>query len=295
MKRSFLLTVLLAAPLAAQMETRELGFQVAVGGGVGMAMSSSARPIQGAPYSATVTNESIQTLADGNRIVQSSTGTVARDSMGRTRNDAPLPKIGNMTAAAAPHLAFIADPVAQASYTLNLDDKTAHTMPSKGMMAFADDTASAKMKIVSGGPKLDAEVPMAAMPQAVGAGGAFVSAMAIKGDFAKESTESKTEDLGMQVIEGVSAQGTRTTRTIPAGEIGNDKPIDIVTEVWTSPDLKTIVLSKRSDPRMGEQTFRLTNIVRTEPDASLFTVPSDFKVLDAGHAGQNVIFYKQQQ
>ena len=65
----------------------------------------------------------------------------------------------------------------------------------------------------------------------------------------------------------------RTTHTIPAGEIGNEKPIVIVTEVWTSPDLKTVVYSKRSDPRMGEQIFKLTNITRAEPDASLFTVP----------------------
>ena len=89
-----------------------------------------------------------------------------------------------------------------------------------------------------------------------------------------------TEDLGTQTMESVQVTGVRTTRTIPAGEIGNDRPISIVTEVWTSPDLKTIVYSKRSDPRMGEQTFQLTNIVRSEPDASLFTVPADFKIVD---------------
>jgi hypothetical protein len=81
-------------------------------------------------------------------------------------------------------------------------------------------------------------------------------------------------------MEGLVVAGVRTTRTIPVGEIGNEKPINVVTEVWTSPDLKTIVYSKRSDPRMGEQTFKLTDIVRAEPDASLFTVPADFKVMD---------------
>ena len=101
----------------------------------------------------------------------------------------------------------------------------------------------------------------------------------------------KTEDLGSQTMEGILANGVRTTRTIPAGEIGNDRPINIVTEVWTSPDLKTIVSSKRSDPRMGEQTFQLKNIVRTEPDASLFTVPPDFKILDGP---QNVIYRSNQ-
>ena len=77
-------------------------------------------------------------------------------------------------------------------------------------------------------------------------------------------------------------RAVRTTRTISAGEIGNEKPIEIVTEVWTSPDLKTIVMSKRSDPRSGEQTFRLTNISRAEPDPALFTVPADFKTIEAG-------------
>ena len=68
----------------------------------------------------------------------------------------------------------------------------------------------------------------------------------------------------------------------PVGKIGNDRPITIVTEVWTSPELKTIVLSKRNDPRMGEQTFKLTNIQRSEPDPSLFTVPSDFTITEGG-------------
>jgi hypothetical protein len=92
--------------------------------------------------------------------------------------------------------------------------------------------------------------------------------------------EASTEDLGTQTMEGLLVTGTRTTNTIAAGEIGNERPISIVTEVWTSPDLKTIIYSKRSDPRMGEQTFRLTNVVRAEPDAALFTVPPDFKITD---------------
>ena len=45
-------------------------------GGIGAGFQRiSAAPVQGAPYSATITNESVQTLADGNRIVQTSSGT----------------------------------------------------------------------------------------------------------------------------------------------------------------------------------------------------------------------------
>ena len=74
--------------------------------------------------------------------------------------------------------------------------------------------------------------------------------------------------------------GMRTTHTIPAGEIGNSKPIEIVSEVWTSPELQTVVYSKLSDPRTGEHIFQLTDIVRGEPDPSLFVVPADLQIPD---------------
>jgi len=96
----------------------------------------------------------------------------------------------------------------------------------------------------------------------------------------EERGQVSTEDLGSQTMEGVLVKGTRTTHTIPTGQIGNEAPITIVSEAWTSPDLKTVVYSKRSDPRIGEQTFRLTNIVRAEPNPSLFTVPADFRIVD---------------
>lgn len=94
------------------------------------------------------------------------------------------------------------------------------------------------------------------------------------------SSSAKTESLGTQVIEGVQAEGTRTTFTIPAGQIGNDRPIDIVDERWYSPDLQVVVLSKHSDPRMGEHVYRLTNISRSEPARTLFDVPSDYSVTE---------------
>jgi hypothetical protein len=84
--------------------------------------------------------------------------------------------------------------------------------------------------------------------------------------------------LGTQVIQGVSAQGKRVTRVIPAGKEGNEKEIDIVTETWYSPDLQVVVMSKTSDPRFGESVYQLNAISRAEPDAALFAVPSDYTV-----------------
>jgi hypothetical protein len=83
-------------------------------------------------------------------------------------------------------------------------------------------------------------------------------------------------------IEGVQAQGTRTTTTIPAGDIGNERPINIVDERWYSPDLKMSVMTKHSDPRNGETNFQLKNINRSSPPPNLFEVPSDYMVTTGG-------------
>ena len=245
-------------------------------------------PVQGQPYSATITNESIQTLADGNRIVQSTSGTIARDSQGRTRQDMNLPSIGNLSATNAPHLVVIQDPVAQTSYTLDLTDKTAQKMPTPPMGPVPPPGGQATVpggqgpppggnvfyvqsgRVAASGQMPDLPPPMPPLPPMDGP-------KVLMRDAQGQAT---TEDLGSQTMEGVFVMGVRTTRTIPAGQIGNEKPISIVTEVWTSPDLKTVVYSKRSDPRMGELTFRLTGITRSEPDASLFTVPADFKIVE---------------
>jgi len=100
--------------------------------------------------------------------------------------------------------------------------------------------------------------------------------------------DSAAEPLGTQFIEGVLVEGTRTTMTIPVSQIGNDRPIEIVSERWFSPDLQVIVMSRQSDPRFGETTYRLTNIMRSDPQSTLFEVPADFEVIDA--PGARAIF-----
>ena len=280
MRATLILALLASSSLFAQPETEHVfvhSIAAVSGGGV-----MSTAPVQGAPYSATITNESIQTLADGNRIVQSSTGTTVRDSMGRTRQDTPLPAIGNMLPADAPHLVIIQDSVAQTSYMLNLGEKTA--MKGGNVML---STNVAGRGIAIGGPAVrikgvtSAATTVHVQPQIMTLQKAMI---------AEESGQVQNEDLGSKVMEGVTVTGKRTTLTIPAGQIGNDRPLSIVTEVWTSPELKTVVYSKRSDPRMGDQIFQLTNISRAEPDTSQFMVPSDFKIID----GAEPILYETQ-
>ena len=267
MQRTLILALLASSCAFAQPETNHVFVSAgAVGGGFSRV---SASPVQGAPYSATITNESVQTLADGNRIVQTSTGNTARDSMGRTRQDAPLPPIGNMSPADAPHLVFLQDPVAQASYTLNLTDKTAAKGPSVSGMAFAGPTTS-----VSNGAMISLKgVARAIGPPPVPMQQTLAIQIADEG-------QVQAEDLGSKTMESVNVTGTRTTRMIPAGQIGNSQPIQIVDEVWRSLDLQVIVQSTHSDPRMGTTSYALSNISRTDPSPALFQVPADYTIKD---------------
>jgi len=90
----------------------------------------------------------------------------------------------------------------------------------------------------------------------------------------------KFERLGTQVIDGLLMEGTRSTRIVPQGAQGNDRPMTMVSEQWSSPDLQVVVLSKTTDPRMGESTRSLIHLSRVEPDSSLFQPPPDYQVVD---------------
>ena len=265
--------VLLAAPCVAAQGDGNAVYAQTTGTAAGPSAiatfrTAAAAPVLGAPYSATITNQSIQTLADGNRIVQTFSGATARDSQGRTRQDLPFPNLGGLSAAHEPHLVSVQDPVSQTSYIFDLTNKTAQKMlmpPGEG---------DAAMSVALRTPPSGKVFVQVASP----ATGTLPGPIALEG--VDDTDKASTESLGSKTMEGVLVNGTRTTRTIPAGQIGNDRPIEITTEVWISPDLKAIVYSKRTDPRMGEQTFEMTNIVREEPDAALFAVPSDFKIVD---------------
>jgi hypothetical protein len=206
--------------------------------------------VTGAPFSGVAVTESTQTLADGNRITHKTQSNVFRDSQGRVRKEVTLSGFGPLAASGAPKsFVVIDDPVAQTNFVLHPDTKVAEKM----------DHSRREMKWKA-------------------KGGAFQEKLQARQQEDIAAGNLKKEDLGAQVIGGVSAQGTRVTRMIPAGQIGNEKPILIVHETWFSNDLQMVVMSKRSNPWVGETTYTLTNIQRTEPAAALFAVPSDFTV-----------------
>lgn len=219
-------------------------------------MSFEGRTVKGAPYSGEATTETEQVLADGNRIRRRNATTVYRDSEGRTRREMALGAIGPLAAnGGARQTVFINDPVAGVNYVLDPAERTARKMTRRERPMRGGEKASAREARPGGGDVLIQRAKIAG---------------------ASDRPQPRTESLGKRMIEGVEAEGTRITLTLPAGEIGNERPIEIVTERWFSPDLKTIVLSRRSDPRMGETTYKLTNIRRTEPLRSLFEPPPDY-------------------
>ena len=144
--------------------------------------------------------------------------------------------------------------------------------------AVAEKIAIEKAQLANGPDfRFEMKVPAPGMPQVITGNGA-----AGFGVMKKDAKNTKTESLGKQTIEGVECEGTRWITTIAAGEIGNELPIEIVFERWYSPELQTVVMSKQSDPRFGENTYRLTNINRSEPPHTLFEVPADYTTQEAG-------------
>ena len=251
--------------------------------------------IQGAPYSAEVVTESVQVLGDGNRIVRKTTGRVYRDGQGRTRREQDIEpgRVGTVS---------INDPVGRVSYSLDVDQKIGWKSDATiaGYFAFAkvmppppppaDPAALERRKQVEA--EITKQVAEVAGARGGGRGGRVrVSPVDAppppppppeprrgRATTAPPGWDEKTEKLPARNIEGVMAEVVRTTRTIPAGAIGNEQAIVTVTEEWRSPELKVLVLTRTSDPRTGESTYRLLNIARAEPAPSWFEVPGDYTI-----------------
>ncbi len=238
-------------------------------------------PVKGQPYSAEAVNETTQTLADGNKIVTRSSTMIYRDSEGRERREETIGKLGALGSSGTPaKIVFISDPVAKVSYTLHAEDHTAEKLPPPMGRPGTVTTQNYSFAVRTAGAAVVPDAPP----------GPFFFRSDGRGG--REEKSGKVEQLGMQTIEGVAAEGTRTITTIPAGQIGNERDINIVSERWMSPDLGVLVMSKRSDPRMGETVYKLTNVNRSEPAHSLFEVPADYTVTDAG---KPLIFNKFEQ
>jgi hypothetical protein len=258
-------------------------------------MSFGGKVVKGAPYSAQAVTESTQALADGNHIVHKNTAQVYRDSEGRTRREQAVGAVGPYAVQGdAPQTLFINDPVSGVSYILDPRSKTARKMPRMELRWRTEDRPTQTGSDVAPKPNaskeremvikereaqshtfvFNAPAPPPGSPDVLPPG----EGMRVEFFGSASKAETKTEKLEVRQIEGVQAEGVRYTTTIPAGDIGNEQAIQIVNERWYSPELQVIVMTRHSDPRFGETTYRLTNIQRGEPNPSLFQVPADYTV-----------------
>jgi hypothetical protein len=268
-------------------------------------MRMRGKAVKGAPYSAEAISERVQNLADGNQILTKSASVSYRDGMGRTRQE-------NNDTKGELRTVVIHDPVAGTVVTLHPQDKTAHKMVIKEIKGEARELARKTIEEMRAEGKLprgagdgqhedvvikrverldgaqrdrireDVRVRVAgAMAQEHGAreiertiGPALAGAF---GDM-KWSGKASVKELGSKEIDGVKADGKMRSYEIPAGEMGNRNPIVVSDESWYAPELQVTVYSKHSDPRSGDRIYRLANLKRGEPAASLFTIPSDYTV-----------------
>ncbi len=243
--------------------------------------------VTGKPYSAESITETTQILADGNRIVHTNRARVYRDSAGRSRREQTLTGVGPWSAANGDPVTIVSidDPVARTSYVLEQGTRTARqvrqyrladggAVPGAGPNFVIAERAAPP-------PPLPEPAPTVTMRRlergvTVGFPPSTVSSVRVS---PSADVETRTEELGEQVIEGVLARGVRETRTIPAGAIGNERPIEVVTEQWYSDELEALMVRRTSDPRFGETVYRLVGVVQGEPSPELFEVPEDYDVL----------------
>jgi hypothetical protein len=234
-------------------------------------------PVKGAPFCATVVTEHTQTLSDGNRIHTTDNSMLCRDSEGRTRRESALNLLGAAPQTSSPKLITIVDPVASVRYLLDAENKIAQKMP---LMPVPGPDA-----VGPPGPGKSGQVMIYQRTDGPGSDVAFNS-MSVKriGPDPNEPAPT-TESLGDQTIDGIHVTGTRVTTTIPAGKMGNEKPIVITSERWYSSELKATIMTKHNDPWAGELKTEFTNVNTAEPDLSLFAVPASYKIIDIKENG----------
>jgi hypothetical protein len=308
----------LAAEQEMDQRMADLQKMVAASKVIGMAGAAMGPIVKGAPYSAVEVSESNQVLADGTRIHNENQTTVYRDSEGRVRRETPNqttimdpvagvsyflnPKTLTATkgtlsmpamkrvAPGSPERVFVGGGIAgpmsdNATFEVrsSKDGTTSVTVNGKPV-----DPSTIKMEArtltVNGAPVDEQTFAMAQdkMKMAQERVQAELSYTAAAGPVLRSriTNPGKTEALGKQMIEGVNSDGTRVTTTLDTGVVGNDRPIQMVSERWYSSELQTQVMTKHSDPRTGETIFRLTNVSRSEPGVDLFQVPTNYQIID---------------
>ncbi len=265
------------------------------------------KPIAGAPYSAEAANQTTRVLADGTRIESSTTTRMFRDSAGRTRMEVQMPSPVGAVGPARTQVT-ISDPVQRKTIILDGATQTARVVtlpPMPPLPPLPDGAGSQDIRWVTQSteagntrtnvvinrrvvtstadgappsPPAPPAPPAPPVPHVMMLPSAGMTSL--QAQYVNRPDNVQVERLGERQMEGVRAEGTRRTLTIPAGAIGNDRPIVSVTEEWRSPELQVVLLRTIRDPQIGDITYKLTNLSRSEPLATLFEVPDGYRVID---------------
>jgi hypothetical protein len=217
--------------------------------------------ISGSPYSAVAVTQSTTTFTDGNRIVRTNTVRYFRDGQGRTRVERGVGGDGVGNASQSNLMIVITDPVGGELYLVRPQNKSVDAIKMTSQVAAAQAAVR---------PPTDGQVPFGLLGINMGLGASL-------------STEAATNEtsLGQKVVNGVTATGTRVVRTFPVGVLGNEKPITSTIDEWFSADLGVPVQVTQKSSIGGEISLNLTQLVRGEPDSTLFAAPAGYTVRQA--------------
>jgi hypothetical protein len=233
----------------------QAGVNLVRSGGRVTATSELPAAIRGAPYSAVGISTTVQILPDGNRITHRQVTRFFRDSQGRTRMELVVSFVAPFVLDAPINVIVITDPIARQRFILHPAVKRAESLVAAIANQHRDSDKSAAPELASdedSGPLVRSCTP--------------------------EASPSTSHSLGTKMISGLKAVGQVTEVTIDAGKIGNEKPLNVTSEEWLSEDLGVVLSRTQHDPLIGDTTYRLEQIERTEPDSTLFRIPTDYVV-----------------
>ncbi len=234
-------------------------------GGVGMG-----GVVRGQPYSLVAKTATVRLLADGTTITNVQEEHRMRDSEGRQRTEIGRVVDGKVRI----DMVMLVDPVAKTTTNLFERNKEAR------VNHFPEPKS----------PTPEMEARMAEMrAKAAAARAKAAQDGAASGGDAPKRQNANVEKLTPKNIAGLYAEGQRTVMVIPAGRVGNDREMKVVTEYWRSPDLGIELESMRDDPQSGKSTMEVTQLDRAEPDAALFKVPEGYKVIDQKQQGSGLL------
>jgi hypothetical protein len=205
---------------------------------IGAELRFGDRLVKDQPFSADTVIEDTRRLFDGSTVTKRVQGAIYRDSAGRTRREQPLEMVAGFNVVGSNN--------------------------ESPRLVFINDFSANVQYFLDLGNKVARRHPIRQdrSPRPEGDG----------------PRDAVTQSLGKKVIDGVEVEGTRITFEIPVGQMGNDKPLEVSTENWFSPELQMMVMSRHVDPVSGEHLFKLVNIRRAEPAADLFAVPAGFRI-----------------